>query len=326
MKPSILILADFPNWAYFEIQQFIKNNLSDDYDIYADFLIYNTYKKSINPYNRVKSFFDKKKYSRLKKDNSYDIVLELAFYFEKQMKVNWVYKYKIKGIYTDGFPPSNSNFVGEPIAFINEFCSNADALVCGSTQITEFYSKLSPSVFYANGIIDDQLFKRKTINKKSSFTIGWTGNPRRDFKGYYSHVVKAVDILKEKYPDIELKSRFTGPMETLPNFYEDVDLVLIASDADAGPSMFGEAALMGVPSVSTNIGWPSQVIQDGINGFIVPKNLDEMVEKIEVLYKNRSLLQAMSERIRSDFQKEFSKQEMIDRWQILFTTVLNIRK
>ncbi|RDI58375.1 glycosyltransferase family 4 protein [Flavobacterium glaciei] len=326
MKPSILIIADFPGWAYFEIQQFIKKNVSDDFDIYCDFLIYNTKVKSINPLKRIKSILDRKKYSRIRKDNTYDLVFDLAFYFEKQMKVNWVSKYKIKGIYTDGFPPSNSNFVGEPIAFINEFCFNTDALVCGSTQIKEFYSNLFPEVFYANCIIDDQLFKRKTFNKKPNFIIGWTGNPKRDFKGYYSHVVKAVEILKVKYPDIELKSRFSGPIETLPSFYEDVDLVLIASDADAGPAMFGEAALMGVPSVSTNIGWPSQVIQDGINGFIVEKDLDKMVEKIEILYNNRSLLEEMSSRIRTDFQKEFNKQEMIDRWKILFTSVLNIKK
>ncbi len=114
-------------------------------------------------------------------------------------------------------------------------------------------------------------------------------------------------------------------METLPGFYEDIDVVLIASDADAGPSMFGEASLMGIPSVSTNIGWPSQVIQDGINGFIVEKDINLMVEKIETLYKNRQLLNEMSMRIRTDFQKEFNKQEMIARWENIFNTVLKIK-
>lgn len=325
MKPSILIIADFPEWAYFEIQQFIKKNLSDNFDIYCDYLIYNTKRKSKNPIKRIKSFLDKKKYSILKKDNTYDIVLELAFYFEREMKVTWKAKYKIKGIYTDGFPPSNSNFVGDPKAFIKEFCSNTDALVCGSNQINEFYSSLFPKVFYANCIIDEELFKRKTTNENTNFIIGWTGNPKREFKGYYSHVEKVVEIVKQKYPDVELKSRFSGPMETLPVFYEDIDVVLIASDADAGPSMFGEASLMGIPSVSTNIGWPSQVIQDGINGFIVEKDIDLMVEKIETLYKNRQLLNEMSMRIRTDFQKEFNKQEMIARWENIFNTVLKIK-
>jgi glycosyltransferase involved in cell wall biosynthesis len=324
MKPSILIIADFPNWAYFQIQQFVKNNLSDDYDIYCDFLVYNTKIKSKNPYKRVKSYFDKRKYSILKKDHTYDIVLELAFYFESQMNVNWKSKYKIKGIYTDGFPPSNSGFSGQPKEFINNFFSNTDAIVCGSIQINKFYSNLFPRVFYANGILDEEIFKKKdNLKKTNRFVIGWTGNPRRDFKGYYSHVIKVVEILQIKYSNIELKTRFSGPMATLPDFYEDVDLVLIASDADAGPSLFGEASLMNIPSVSTNIGWPSQVIQDGINGFIVDKDIDMMVEKIAFLYNNRYLLEAMSGRIRNDYQKEFKKYEMIDRWKTLFINVLN---
>ncbi|MVO07725.1 glycosyltransferase [Flavobacterium sp. TP390] len=323
MKPSILIIADFPGWAYFEIQQFIKINLADKFDIYCDYLIYNTKKKSKNPIKRIRTFLDKKKYTLHKKDCNYDIVLNLAFYFEKHLQVSWTYKYKITGIYTDGFPPSNSNFNGSPEEFIKEFCSTTDVLVCGSNQIKNFYAAYFPKVFYANCIIDDKLFLKKRIVEKDDFIIGWTGNPKREFKGYYSHVVKVVELLQQKYANIKLKSRFSGPIETLPDFYEDVDVILIASDADAGPSMFGEASLMSIPSVSTNIGWPSQVIQDGKNGFLVSKDIDEMVKKIEILYHDRLLLNSMSKRIRNDFQKEFNKTEMIERWENIFNSLLN---
>ncbi|WP_224490270.1 glycosyltransferase family 4 protein [Robertkochia flava] len=324
MKPSILIIADFPGWAYFEIQQFLKKNLSYKYDIYCDFLVFNTKVKSKNPLRRFKNYLGKRKYSELKKDYKYDIVLELGFYFEKHMKINWESRYRIKGIYTDGFPPSNSNFQGKPEEFINEFCANTDLLVCGSRQIKDFYSQIFPRVFYANGLIDDNFFIRRKAYNRKKFVIGWTGNPQREFKGYYSHVLKVAEILKLQHSDIELKSRFSGPMETLPDFYEDVDVVLIASDADAGPSMFGEASLMGVPSVSTNIGWPSQVIKNGVNGFIVEKEVDEMVEKIELLYNNRSLLEDMSNRIRTDYQIEFNTEDMVSRWDNIFKTVLEI--
>lgn len=32
-KPQILIIADFPNWAYYFIQQFIVKNLSEEFEI-----------------------------------------------------------------------------------------------------------------------------------------------------------------------------------------------------------------------------------------------------------------------------------------------------
>lgn len=323
MKPSILIIADFPNWAYYEIQQFIKKELSGEFDIYCDFLIYNTKIKSKHPIRRIKSYFNKRKYSNIKADNNYDIVFYLAFYFDAQMKIKWHTKKIIKGIYTDGFPPSNSNFSGTKVEFINQFMENTDAIACGSRQIVNTYKSVFRNSHYVNMVLNADFFKR-TSNKiiNNDFIVGWTGNPKRVFKGYYSHIVPAVEKLQAKYPDIKLKSRFSGPIDTLPGFYEDVNVVVIASDADAGPSLFGEASLMEVPTISTNMGWPAQVIQNNINGFIVNKDIDEILDKIEQLYLDRELLNSMSERIRVDFIKVFDKEEMVDRWRVMFNEVL----
>ena len=98
MKPSILIIADFPNWAYHSIQQFVVSQLSSEFCVYSDFVIYNSKKKSKNPVKRVKLFFEKKKYQVLKKDASYDIVVYLGFYFPELMNIKWVTKKVIRGV------------------------------------------------------------------------------------------------------------------------------------------------------------------------------------------------------------------------------------
>mgnify|MGYP003639049729 CR=1 FL=1 len=323
MKPSILIIADFPNWAYYEIQQFLKNELSNEFDIYCDFLIYNTKIKSKHPIRQVKNYFDKKKYSFIKADNNYDIVFYLGYYFEEQMTIKWKAKRIIKGIYTDGFPPSNSNFNGTKETFIKRYFTGADAMACGSEQIVKVYNSDYSNCYYVNMILDACFFKRKSVKSNNEeLIVGWTGNPNRDFKGYHSHIVPAIEKLQLKYPDIKLKSRFSGPMDTLPSFYEDVDLVVIASDADAGPSLFGEASLMDIPSISTSIGWPANVIQDNVNGFIVNKDICEIANKIEQLYLNRDLLSDMSSRIRKDFIEVFDKEKMVERWRVMFNEVL----
>ncbi|MGR7813245.1 glycosyltransferase [Lacinutrix undariae] len=322
MKPSILIIADFPNWAYYEIQQFVAKSLSDEFDFYCDFLIYNTKIKSKHPIRRIKSYLDKKKYSYIKPDCNYDIVFYLGYYFEEQMKVDWTAKKVIKGIYTDGFPPSNANFTGTMNAFLEHFFKDAAAMACGSKQILETYNNYYDNCYNANMILDTEFFKRKSEKKNTNFTIGWTGNPKRDFKGYYSHIVPAIEKLQLTYSDIKLKSRFSGPMETLPNFYEDVDIVVIASDADAGPSLFGEASLMDVPTVSTNVGWPENVIKNNVNGFIVEKDINEIVDKIEQLYLDRVLLNSMSKRIRKDFIEIFNREDAVGRWRTMFNEVL----
>lgn len=324
-KPSILIISDFPNWAYHEIQQFVVDNLKDEYDFYYDFLRFNGKKKSLNPLTRIKNIVDQRKYSRLKENNRYDLVLYLAFYFDEIMNVRWSSDKIIKGIYTDGFPPSNSSYAGDFEGFYKRFLSNADALVCGSEAIADFYRSRFPLVYTANMILDAEMFKRKNIEKdQNKFVIGWTGNPNREFKGYYSHISPAVERLKAKYKDIDFKTRFAGPIEMLPQFYEDVDVVVIASEADAGPSLFGEAALMDIPSISTKIGWPSEVIIDGVNGFFVERTVDDIYTKLEKLYLDRSLLLSMSSRIRDDYQNYFNQETMINRWRTMFNSVLDL--
>jgi glycosyltransferase involved in cell wall biosynthesis len=320
-KKSILVIADFPNWAYYEIQQFIRKNLSDDFDIYCDFLIFNSIKKSKNPIKRIKLLVDGIKYRHIKKDNTYDIVVYLAFYFPNYMKINWKSKKIIKGIYTDGFPPSNSEFKGGMTEFVNMFLNDADAIVCGSEQIKNRYKKLVNNVFCANANNNKLLFTRKSrkkINNSDIFLVGWTGNPNREFKGFYSHIIPAVKLAQKKYPNIQLATRFSGPMKTLPGFYENIDVVLIASTADAGPSLFMDACIMGIPAISTNIGKPHELIIDGVNGYIVGRDINKMSERIIELYEDRQLLFDMSKRIKNDYDEMFNDDEVTKEWRDMF--------
>lgn len=325
MKPSVLIIADFPNWAYYEIQQFVKRNLSNDFNVYCDYLVFNSLKKTKNPIKRIKLKKEKNKFQYIREDNTYDIVVFLGFYFQENMKITWKAKTIIKGIYTDGFPPQNANFSGGLKEFNNRFFRDVDAVVCGSELIKEFYRHTVKKVYYANGILDKDLFRRQTKkikNNTSTFNVGWTGNPSRKFKGLYSHIIPAVELAQKKHSEIQLKTRFSGEMKTLPLFYEDIDVVVIASDADAGPSLFGEASLMDTPSISTNIGWPYEVIENNKNGFIVEKNIKEISNKIIELYENRELLYNMSKRIRKDYLEIFNTKNFADKWKQMFNELL----
>lgn len=324
MKPTILVFADRPNWAYHEILKFILNNCSDEFDIFADFLSFNLNIKSKNPIHHLRRISDKFKYRKLKKDKNYDIVLYLGFYFTDEIEVTWNAKKIIKGIYTDGFPPQGALNCSSIKDFKKNYLNDVDAVVCGSQLITDYYSKHLDNVFYANMSSDLNLWKKKIFKKNitNKFIVGWTGNPNREFKGYYSHVIPAINLAKKKYSNIELKSRFSGPLESLPDFYNDVDVSLIASNADAGPASFAEASLTNTPSISTNIGLPAEVIQDGVNGFLVVRDIQEMANRIIELYENRNLLDKMSQRTRNDYLKKLGKEYRIKQWINMFSRVL----
>jgi glycosyltransferase involved in cell wall biosynthesis len=158
----------------------------------------------------------------------------------------------------------------------------------------------------------EKLFQEnEKIGENNGLIIGWTGNPERQMKNFYSIILPAIEILQKKGLKIHLKTKFSGSYEELYSFYKDVDLILIASDADTGPSMFAEAALSKVPAISTNVGFPKMVIQNNINGIIVEKNtIENFTKAIETLYNDKNLLKSFSNRIKTDYLEQLDNQKL----------------
>jgi len=242
---------------------------------------------------------------------------------EKSIPSTIKFRKSIKGIYTDIFPPEGYNLkhnitINE---FVNEFL-RCDALVCGCQNIFNRYAPFFQKIFYANAILNENLFKKNRINRNKNLVIGWTGNPRRMNKGFVTHVISAVKIAQKERRGIKIKTKFQGSLKSLAKFYQNIDLIIIASKEDAGPSMFMEASLCGIPSISTRIGWPLEVIKDGINGLFVEREVRDIADAIIRLYDNRDLLYNMAARIRNDFISTLGKDVMKHRWEKLFDSVL----
>lgn len=135
-------------------------------------------------------------------------------------------------------------------------------------------------------------------------------------------MVPAVKEAASKREGIILKTRFEGPYKTLPQFYQDVDVVLIASIGDAGPAMFLEAAGCEVPAIANNSGSPVEFLENGKNGLFVERNIDKMAEAIVYLYDNREILYKMSKQIRRDLINKISLDPMAKRWDKVFSETL----
>ncbi|MCE7699746.1 MAG: glycosyltransferase family 4 protein, partial [Methanobacterium paludis] len=104
------------------------------------------------------------------------------------------------------------------------------------------------------------------------------------------------DELKKKVSKLSLKNFviFTGniaPIE-MHKYYQAADIFLLPSYTDAGgpPVVFIEAMACGLPVIGTDVGGIPEGIENGINGFIVPpKNVDELINRLEILFKDENL-------------------------------------
>src|SRR5690606_28045495 len=147
--------------------------------------------------------------------------------------------------------------------------------------------------------------------EKDYLTIGWTGTPDRPMKGFRSIIEPAIENVKKSGRDVRLKTKFSGAYEELYTFYNDVDLIVIASSADSGPSLFAEASLSNVPTISTKVGLPLMGNTHNVNGLFIERNIESLENAMIELYDNRQKLKSFSQRIKSDYLDKLGNEKSV---------------
>lgn len=85
------------------------------------------------------------------------------------------------------------------------------------------------------------------------------------------------------------------------------------SYVDNSPNSLCEAQIMGVPIIATNVGGVSSLIEDGVDGFLVPANDPYILaSKIVQLSNEATLLTTIAERARERAQERHSKENILN--------------
>lgn len=97
------------------------------------------------------------------------------------------------------------------------------------------------------------------------------------------------------------------PYQEIQKYISQSTVCVFPSFAEALPVSWIEAMAMQKTIVASNIGWATDVINDGVNGFLVyPKNHVEWGSKINVLLSNTELRQQFGISAREKVVKKFS--------------------
>jgi len=80
--------------------------------------------------------------------------------------------------------------------------------------------------------------------------------------------------------------RFLGWREHLAEIYAAADLVVLTSDNEGMPVTLIEAAMAGVPVVSTSVGSAKEVVRDGNTGVVVPSDPAAIANSITALLQD----------------------------------------
>jgi len=150
------------------------------------------------------------------------------------------------------------------------------------------------------------------------------------YKKYYN-ALNTVLVGVEENNNIDKTYQAVGKIEDVMPFYEEADILLIASEREGFPMVVMEAMVHGVIPICTDVGGINMHIQDGVNGFLVKekdeeKIVDEFVEIISKLDQNRSKLRDISANAYNYAKEEFSIEKFDSKYNELFKSCLQRSK
>ena len=194
--------------------------------------------------------------------------------------------------------------------------------------------------FNANSISDQELIKcqKKWTIAQDDFVFLFIGRLVGD-KGV-NELVAAFEQLSSKLPKTKLL--LVGPQETTLDplakstmnaidqnpriistgyqqdvrpFLKSAQVFVFPSYREGFPNALLQAGAMGVPCIVSDINGCNEIIEDEVNGFLVPpKQIQPLVEKMQFLYKDAEKLTIFIERTQTLISTNFERAQY---WELL---------
>jgi len=195
--------------------------------------------------------------------------------------------------------------------------------------------------------VDTEYFKKENIEKNEIEKLKKLFNAQEIVITLISRILwakgikefkEAAEILKKKYSNLDFllvgpidKENPSGiPREIIEKWDKkgiikyleerrDIreilffsDIIVLPSYYEGVPKILLEAGSMEKPLIATNIPGCKEVVKNNENGFLIkPKNSKELVEKIEILIKNKDLRKKFGNKSREIIEKEFDVKKII---------------
>jgi glycosyltransferase involved in cell wall biosynthesis len=180
-----------------------------------------------------------------------------------------------------------------------ELCIPSDAFVVGTV------SRLDP---VKNQPMMVRAFKRLLSKNSNAWLLLVGDGPDR----------KMLELLVN---ELGLSERviFTGFINEPVNYLAAMNLFLLSSYTEGTSMTLLEAMSLGIPAVVTDVGGNPEVVKDGVTGYLVPSNDDEMFANAIIrLGSDPSLAQKFSENSKKKFSQCFSVKTMTENYFKLY--------
>jgi len=244
----------------------------------------------------------------------------------------------------------NGNSLGK--YFIRKTLNIADKIIVLSSRSKSFFAELVPEYKLAvipNTVKGTILYNGLQRHVKSDVVkVLFIGGTEAKRKGIYD-ILKAIPIVAEKYGSNilfifvgkcnveELKTickeknisnyvEILGYLETKEKIkvFSLSDIYILPSYSEELPIAILEAMAAGLPIISTPVGSIPEVIEEGVNGYLIkPGDYYGLTEKILLLAKDRQLRQIMGRNNAEKIRAEYDDKIVMRKLEKVYNVFLN---
>jgi glycosyltransferase involved in cell wall biosynthesis len=205
------------------------------------------------------------------------------------------------------------------------------------SKYSTLYNRIDLDRFRGRITQTEQQVRRQFAATPTQPLIGTVGNLQR-WKGQRT-VIEAIALLREKYSDLkclligdtsnkhrddilyfeELKEAIrtlglqshvllTGHRQDIPDILQALDVFVHASvDPEAFGRVIVEAMGMGKAVIASNKGGPTEIIENGVSGILIPPgNARLLAEKIDLLLSDPRLRDRLGQEARKRAEEQFT--------------------
>ena len=224
------------------------------------------------------------------------------------------------------------------------FTRKADAVVTLTQEDKEYYSRAfrdkTRIVQIYNPIAIPEKLPEYNIHSKKIVSVGRLAHQ----KGF-DYLIQVAELVFARHPEWEwlifgegdqrqtlermlaekrlINVRFVGKVKNVQDYLANAAIFVMTSRYEGFPLALVEAKAMGLPAVSFQCRTgPSELIEDGVNGFLIDCfDVEQMAEKICVLIEDSEMRLAFSQRALDDTDK-MDYERVTAQWRVLLESLL----
>lgn len=297
-KPKILLIADVKNWAWWLKGEYLQKYLSDEFDID---LVCVLGPGCTNQYAIPQ--------------NKYDLYFTFGYSY-----IDFLYsvpKFKKATGVTAHRPP---NVIKPKMMQAGHLHANSMLL------LKELINMGFVNAHYVPNGVNEEMFRPiKPIPKERQRIMCGHVGKECPAKGQKEIIYPAIAQAGGDRVTSVVTWKQKIPHDQMYKIYQEMDVFIVASLEDGTPNPALEAAACGRPIISNRIGNMPELIEDGVNGFIVDRRIPAYVEKISYLQSHRDELIRMGKKARETIEKYWTWKVQSERYRKMFREIFIVK-